>query len=230
MTKKAPSKFAAWQEANQVRRETIIDDYLGFLAKTRVKVRNPTDLADLVARHISEVEGEPCNKATLLRNPRYKTKILTYQAKSLAPGAKALNPRAVTDPTAKVLVTNAQLEAGNLKRELDRLNIYVTALEEQVDQLQSQGRQLPSPTTTADSASLLSNYEFRFIRTCQTLRSLLSHLNTVVQVDTSSQCILDRSKRRDNVIADKEVAGPFFEWLVAQGGLEVKGVGGGSNI
>ncbi|MCC7543960.1 MAG: hypothetical protein IT506_00530 [Aquabacterium sp.] len=231
MTAKAPSRFAAWQEAKQVRRETIIDDYLGFLAKTRVKVRNPTDLADLVAKHISEVEGEPCNKATLLRNARYKAKILTYQARSLVPGAKALNPRAVTDPTAKVLITSAQLESGNLKRELERLNIYVTSLEEQVDQLQRQGRQLPGPPDSAGSGAPLSDHEFRFVRTCQALRSLLSHLNMVVQVDTSTQRILDMSKRRDNIIVDKEVAGPFFEWLASQGGLELKAskqAGGGS--
>lgn len=233
MSTKAPSRFAAWQEANQVRRESIIDEYLGFLAKTRVKVRNVTDLADLVAKHISQVEGEPCNKSTLLRNARYKSKILSYQARSLAPGTKALNSRTVTDPTAKVLITSAQLESGNLKRELERLNIYVTSLEEQVDQFQSQGRQLPSPADTAESASTLSDYEFRFVRTCQALRSLLSHLNMVVQVDPSSQRILDMSKRRDNVLVDKEVAGPFFEWLGSQGGLEVKSgkkVGGGSKV
>jgi hypothetical protein len=215
MTTKVPSRFAAWQEANQVRREGIIDEYLAFLAKTRVKVRNPTDLADLVAKHISQVEGEPCNKATLLRNARYKAKILTYQARSLT-GTKTLNSRTVTDPTAKVLITSAQLESGNLKRELERLNIYVTSLEEQVDQLQSHGRKLPVPVEAADSASQLSDYEFRFVRTCQALRSLLSYLNVVVQVDPNSQRILDRSKRRDNVIVDKEVAGPFFEWLNSQ--------------
>jgi hypothetical protein len=39
------------------------------------------------------------------------------------------------------------------------------------------------------------------------------------------------SKRRDNIIVDKEVAGPFFEWLASQGGLELKAskqAGGGS--
>lgn len=216
MTAKNPSRFAAWQEAKQVRREAIIDDYLGFLAKTRVKVRNPTDLADLVAKHISEVEGEPCNKATLLRNARYKTKILTYQAKSLVPGTKALNPRSVTDPAAKMLITSAQLESGNLKRELERLNIYVMSLEEQVDRYQAQGRQLPSPTAEVNLGAQLSDYEYRFVRTCQALRSLLSHLNMVVQVDTDCQRILDMSKRRDNIIVDKEVAGPFFEWLASQ--------------
>lgn len=231
MTDKAPSRFAAWQEANQVRREKIIDEYLGFLAKTRVKVRNPTDLADLVAKHISQVEGEPCNKATLLRNARYKAKILSYQARSLTPGVQALNARTVTDPTAKMLITTAQLESGNLKRELERLNIYVKSLEEQIDQFQIQGRQLPSPAQAKDSKSQLPDFEYRFVRTCQALRSLISHLNMVVQVDPGSQRILDMSKRRDNVIVDKEVAGPFFEWLSSQGGVELKNdknFGGGS--
>lgn len=217
MTTKDTSKFAAWQEANQIRREAIIDEYLNFLAKTRIKVRNPTDLADLVAKHISQVEGKPCNKSTLLRNNRYKAKILFFQAKSLAPGAKALNSRSVTDPTAKALITNAQLESGNLKRELERLNIYVVSLEEQVDRLQSQGRQLPNPGLATEAANRLSDFEYRFARTCQALRSLLSHLNTVVQIEQNNWRIIDMSKRRDNIIVDKDVAGPFFEWLALQG-------------
>ena len=217
MTEKAPSKFAAWQEANQVRREKIIEEYLAFLEKTRVKVRTTTDLADLVAKHISQVEGEPCNKATLLRNARYKAKILTYQARSLTPGIKALSMRTVTDPAAKVLITSAQLESGNLKRELERLNIYVKSLEEQVDQLQSEGRKVLQTVAVADTKTHLSDYEFRFARTCQALRSLLGHMNTVVQIDPINQRILDMSKRRDNVIVDKEIASPFFEWLRSQG-------------
>ena len=218
MTTKDPSKFSAWQEANQIRREAIIDQYLQTLAKTRVKVRNPTDLADLVAQHISQVEAKPCNKSTLLRNNRYKAKILSYQAKSLAPGAKALNSRSVTDPTAKTLITNAQLESGNLKRELDRLNIYVVSLEEQVDRLQSQGRQLPNPGHATESVNGLSDFEYRFARTCQALMLLLNNLNTVVKIDPHSQRIIDMAARRkDATIVDKDVAGPFFEWLAQQG-------------
>jgi len=217
MTKKK-STFLAWQEANQVKREAIIDNYLAVLSKTRVKVKNPTALAVLVASHISQVEGEPCNRATLLRNDRYKAKLLSYQAMSLAPGSKSLNPRSVTDPTAKALLTTTQLETGNLKRELERLNIYVTSLEEQVDQFKSQGRQLSSPSNQENSAAKVSDFEFQFVRTCQALRSLVSYLNLVVELDIRSHCILDKSKRRNNVIVDAEVAGPYFEWLSAQGG------------
>ncbi len=216
MTAKDPSRFAAWQEANQVRREAIIDQYLVSFANTRVKVRNLTGLADLVAKHIAQVEGKECDKSTLLRNNRYKAKLLSYQARSLAPGTKALNSRNVTDPTAKALITGAQLETGNLKRELERLNIYVMSLEDQVDQFQSQVGKLPKPELSNESNNTLSDYEYRFIRTCQALRSLLSHLNIVVQIDKSNRRILDLSKRRDNVIVDQEVAGPFFDWLELQ--------------
>jgi len=212
MTKKQ-STFAAWQEANQVRRETIIDEYLGVLGKTRVKVRNPTALAELVASHISQVEGEPCDKATLMRNVRYKAKLLSYQAASLVAGTRSLSSRAVTDPTAKALITTSQLEAGNLKRELERLKIYATSLEEQVDQLQSKGH-LPPPAAGSEPAlTQLSDCEVRFIRTCQALRALLDHLSTIVLVDPSAQRILDASKRRNNVIVDQTLAAPFFEWL-----------------
>lgn len=217
MTAKVANRFSEWQEARQARREAIISEYLSFLGKTRIKVRNLTDLAELVARHISQIEGKPCNKSTLLRNVRYKARLLTFQARSLASGTKALSSRTVTDPTAKALVACAELESENLKRELQRLNIYATALEKQVDQLQSRGWQPPS--TAPESQTRLSDYEFRFIRTCQALRLLLNHLDRVVQIDLRSECILDMSKRRDNVIASKEVVAPFLEWLGAEGKL-----------
>lgn len=212
MTKRK-NTFAAWQEANQAKREAIIDEYLQVLAKTRVKVRNPTALAELVASHISQVEGEPCNKATLLRNDRYKAKLLSYHAKSLVPGSKGLNPRSVTDPTAKAIVTSSQLETANLRRELERLNVYVTSLEEQVDAAQNKRPSIPAPAAVEGDGAQVPDFEFRFIRTCQALRSVLDHLNLVVQVDIKTKCILDASKRRNNVIVDQALAGPFFDWL-----------------
>lgn len=217
MTPKGRSTFSSWQEENQVRRESIVSQYLDFLGKTRVKVRHPTHLADLVAKHISQVEGKPCAKSTLLRNARYKAKLLSYQATSIS-GIKSLGSRSVADATAKALVTSAELESGNLRRELERLKIYTSTLEEQLDDLQGQGRILPEAVPANEIATQLSEYEFRFIRTCQALRSLLSHLNLIVQVDPDNRRILDMSKRRNNVIVGEEVAGPFCDWLKSQGG------------
>ena len=214
---KNPSRFAAWQEANQARREALIDEYLRYLDKTRVRVRNPTDLADLVARHITQVEGAPCNKSTLMRNVRYKAKILTYQAQHMEPGSRSLNHRGISDPGAMALLTTKKLEASNLKREVERLNGYIKTLEEQLEHCRQQGgRPLPELTNTEveqGGVQRVSDYEFKFIRTCQALRSLVSHMNLVVGVDTNTQQILDKSKRRNNVIVDKDVAGPFVEWL-----------------
>jgi len=213
---KKPSRFAAWQEANQARREGIIDEYLQYLDKTRVKVRNATDLADLVARHITQVEGMPCNKATLMRNVRYKAKILTYQAQHLEPGVRTLEQQGLLDPGSKAVLATSKLEAGNLRREIERLNVYINSLESQLENARSRGgRQLPQDVSNGETvdAAPISDYEFKFIRTCQALRALLSHLNLVLEVDAVSKQILDRSKRRDNVIVDKEIAGPFIEWL-----------------
>lgn len=219
MNSTSENKFSAWQEANQVRREAILSVYLAFLAKTRVKVRNSTDLADLVARHISDVEGKPCNKSTLLRNIRYKAKILSYQAKNQNPGVKTLNSRDVSDPRAQALIASAQLECGNLRRELERLNAYTRSLEEEMDRLQSAGRMLPNlPVVASERTDRLAELEFQFVRTCQALRLLLDSFKSIVQLDPSGRRILDMSKRRNNVIVDQEMAAPFFDWLNQQGG------------
>ncbi|MFL9905873.1 hypothetical protein [Paraburkholderia sp. RL17-337-BIB-A] len=215
MTK--PSRFAVWQEANQTRREAIIDEYLLYLGKTRVKVRNATDLADLTARHIAQVEGAPCNKSTLMRNVRYKSKILTYQKQHLDTGSRLRVGRAITDPGAEALLVTKKLEAGNLKREVERLNIYIESLEEQVEQFKERkGLQSPERLTGESlppGQTAMSDYEFKFVRTCQALRAVLSHMSLTLEVDSSAQRILDRSKRRNNVVVDKELAGSFVEWL-----------------
>lgn len=213
---KNKNTFAGYQEAKQTGREAIMDEFLAYLKSTRIRAAHPTALADLVARHISTVQGKPCSTSTLMRNSRYKAKILTHQADQQSPGANALDKRTVKDPTARALMASSDLEASNLKRELERLRIYTTALEEEVDQQRSKGtRALPAPDVdgSARAAAGVSDAEFKFIRTCQALRSVVSHFSILMQLDTSERRILDTSKRRDNVIASKETAGPFFEWL-----------------
>lgn len=214
---KMPNRFAAWQEANQVRREVVIDEYLQYLDKTRVRVRNATDLADLVARHIAQVQGAPCNKATLMRNVRYKAKILTYQAQHLELGVRTLQNQVLIDPASKAVLTTSRLEVGNLKREIERLNVYIKSLEDQQEKSRMQARLQPPDARITEKLmvdeSHVTDYEFKFIRTCQALRTLLNHLDLVLEVEVASVQILDRSKRRNNVIVDKEIAGPFFEWL-----------------
>lgn len=216
MTK--PSKFAAWQEANQVRREQLIDEYLLYLSTSRVRPRNATDLADLVAKYIAAEEGAPCNKSTLMRNIRYKAKILTYQAQHLDAESRKQVHHRLGDPASTALLTTKKLEASNLKREVERLNIYIQSMEEELDRLQQRSprrRSEPAALEGQPGANQISDFEFKFIRTCQALRALLSHMNLVLEVDTKAQQILDKSKRRDNVIVDKEIAGPFIEWLTS---------------
>lgn len=212
------NSFAAWQEAKQVRREELVDEYLKYLAQTRVRVRHATDLADLVARHITTVEGTPCNKSTLMRNVRYKAKILTHQAR-LESGSQSLNPRCVKDPIAQALLTSTFLETGNLKREVERLNIYIGTLEGQLEHYNQESTPVRRIVKDDDAAEKFadgaSDFEFKFIRTCQSLRALLNDMNTILVVDIESAQILDRSKRRNNVVVSTELAGPFIEWLVA---------------
>lgn len=217
MKARPKSKFAPWQEANQTRREALIDDFLKVLGETRVRVKFITSLADLVARHITQVEGKPCNTATILRNVRYKAKLLSYQANCLVSGSAGVNRQNLRDPVANLAVVNSELVSGNLRRELERLQVYVTSLEEEIDQLKDKTGTISKLSNNASPKQDLSDFEFRFVRTCQALRLLLNHLNLVIKVDPISQQILDLSKRSGNVIVDKEIAGPFFEWLAVQG-------------
>lgn len=217
MTK--PSKFAAWQEANQTRRELLISEYLRYLRKTRVRCEFVTDLATLVAKHIEESEGAPCNRSTLLRNARYKAQLLSYMVRNRLPGSDGIDPNGIADPSARALITTGKLETSNLRRELERVNAYVGHLETQVEDYRLAGKpRVDLPKHSGGASPQISDYELKFVRTCQVVRTLLDHLQVAVEVDTAQRQILDRSKRRNNVIVGAELAGPFFDWLASNQG------------
>jgi hypothetical protein len=212
---KGKNTFAGWQESEQLAREEIIHNFLEYLRTTRIRAETVTALADLVARHIASVQGEPCSPSTLLRNKRYKSKLLTHQALLQAPGAKAIDRRSVTDPAAKALITTSELAESNLAREVERLRIYAASLESEIDMARNRTDSSVTPALSSSQREepLVSDAEFRFIKTCQALLSLVKHFELLVDLDTGSRRILDKSKRRDNVIVDKELSGAFFGWL-----------------
>lgn len=216
MKSKTSNKFTAWQESNQLRREELIDGYLDTLKESRVRFKHVTDLANYVARHLTTEEGKPCNKSTLLRNIRYKEKLLSHQNKVREPGSKIFNHNLSNVSDVKALIFSVQLECGNLRRERERLDIYIKSLEEQVDEFHSSPNKNRAKSSFQKPDEMkLPDFEYNYIRTCQTLRSLLSHLNTILEVDTNNYCIIDRSKRFNNIIVSEELAKPFVQWLKA---------------
>ncbi len=207
---KGRNTFEGYQEAKQERRETLIAEYLTHLGATRVKFPHVTALADMVAMHIANLEQRPCNKATLLRNRRYKSLLLTFMAARMAGGTNGLKLKDVTDEAAKALVATAQLETSNLRRDVQRLRAYVSQLEKK------QTSPLPADDKTSDELrKTLHVIQLKYTRACQALHALLQHSKNTLSVDMERMQIIDMARLRNNVVVDAEIAGPFFEWLAS---------------
>lgn len=190
--------FAGYQRDKVASRAAVIEEHLAVLAGRRTQFKFITDLAAAVAEKVGEVEGEPCNKATLLRNAAYKSKLLRYMADHCG----------ATDPLARAetaALTN-ELEAGNLRRENERLKAYIRTLERRLDsQGQAQAAALPAPA----DGQLVADHAL----TCKALATLLTTLNDFLVLDESG-AILDMSRRPSHrVVVDAKTAGPFKRWL-----------------
>jgi len=115
-----------------------------------------------------------------------------------------------TDPLAKaevVALTNG-LEAGNLRRENERLKAYIRTLERRAD-AQAVPPQIAAPP--ADGGPLLQDYAL----TCKALATLLTTLNDFLILDESG-AILDMSRRpSDRVVVDAKTAEAFVRWWKA---------------
>jgi hypothetical protein len=216
--KKGTNRFEVYQNQKQASRELLIRDFLVYLKSSRTRHPHVTALADFVAKHIAIKEGKPCNRATLLRNPRYKSMLLSHMADSLASGSKKLVLKDITDPKAQALALTFQLDASNLKRDNDRLSAYVAQLEGAIS---DSGKRVPVlESNMADSyQEKLYESQIQFALACQALQMVIRHLNSVVSIDMNSRQIIDLTKRVNNVIVNAEMAAGFFDWLDANRGI-----------
>lgn len=214
--------FKNYQEEKQSAREKIIVNHLSYLKTTRVRFKYITDLADILAREITIREGTSCNKATLLRNTRYKALLLNFMASQIGKGTKTIDRNAIVDDRAKALLLSAELEAGNGKHEIARLKMYIRSLESKLAEagqsttlFDVQNKANTNQTIEAESIRL------RFTLTCMALLAILNHYADLVKVDTQVEQIIDPSLRKNNVVVDESTAAPFFEWLRSQEGIGV---------
>jgi hypothetical protein len=214
--------FKNYQEAKQSARGEIIVDHLSYLKTTRVRFKYITDLADILAREITIREGTSCNKATLLRNNRYKALLLNFMASQIGNGTKTIDRNAIVDDRAKALLLSAELEAGNGKHEIARLKMYIRSLE---SKLAETGQSTTLFDAQNNSNAILTieaeSIRLSFTLTCKALLAILNHYSDLVKVDSQVEQIIDPSLRKNNVIVDESTAAPFFEWLRSQEGIGV---------
>jgi hypothetical protein len=215
--KKNRNTFEGYQEQKQADREELITKYLLFIKTTRIKIPHVTALAQLMAVYLAKEEGTPCSKSTLLRNSRYRALLLGFMANEF-PGIKKKGVSSTSDNQSALTVFTAELESNNLKRENERLKLYIGTLEGAGANKSAQPVALTKDSEQANE-QVLEALQMKFALTCQALHSLLRHLEDVVSLDGDSEQFIDRAKLRNNVIVDSRLASPFFEWLRLHAGI-----------
>jgi hypothetical protein len=208
--KRGRSTFEAFQEAKQVRRESFIRDYLEMLAASRVRFKYVTDLSQMVALHIAERESGRCNKSTLLRNKRYKALLLNYMVHRLPGGTKNVEARGISEEKAKALLVTAQLDVANFRREAERLRAHISLLERGATNVKILP---PKDQIESDLDGRLHSTHLKYTRTCQALYALLKHMESKGFSFIEDHCMVDKSRMRNNILVDSDIAAPFFEWL-----------------
>ena len=193
--------FAGYQQDKVASRTAVIEAHLTELSKRRTQFKYITDLAAALAEKVGEVEGVPCNRATLLRNVAYKAKLLRYMADHCG----------APDPLAKAEANamTTELEAGNLRRENERLKAYIRTLERRMD-TESRAGVVPALPST-DEGTMVRDYAL----TCKALATVLTELNTILAIGEDGAILdLSRSKSRQ-VLVDAKTAEPFARWWKA---------------
>ena len=205
--KRSANPFSEYQDKVVTEREGIIVRYLGSLRKTRAKFEYITDLAKAVAEQVVMAENAPCSFTTLLRNKRYKALLLNFMA--MRSGTDTVQ---VSDPAAQALVHTVELELGNVKRDNERLRIYINELEAQL--VEKQVAPLLPPVLHSDASEKLTKLTNDKAFACKALWLVLEHFKDLVSIDVDRGCIIDRSaSKRKSVIVEPETARVFLEWV-----------------
>lgn len=201
--KKVRSNCAKWQENCQDVRDSMIQNYLRMLRRTRVRVAYPTHLAKLIAIHLTEEQGSPCCASTIMRNPRYKAKVLSFMAHS---GSAKGTKDSASDEARKADNLKAQLEVSNLRNEVKRLGVYAASLEEQLSARRAAPQLAHAAMSRQDGEPWLAAAKHDFARTCQLMTAVLDYMKVTLEIDVQERVIRDRSKLRNNVVASSVLA------------------------
>lgn len=199
--------FARWQQAKQESRETLIRECLAELTRKRTRYDYITDLAEEVASYISQKEEKKCDRATILRNKRYKGPLLSFMAKSIEQGTDSINRKNMTEPKAEALVLAAEIGAENLRREVTRLKAYISDLEA------SKENSEPQRSNSPKTGDVIADIQRRHTLTCQALLAVLKHFDGLLRSDADAKRVMDASTRPHKVVVDEKLATPFFEWM-----------------
>jgi len=195
------SNFSKWQAQQQTGRVAHIRAFLKTLEQSRARFEHVTDLANFVARHLTEVQGKPCDKSTLLRNRNYKLLLLTFMTPS--PNAKAIaqsGPR--PGPEHQAALLSAELKAYNLSRKVERLE-------------KGEASKALVSSAPAAQAEVPNGYggQNDFVLTCQALLAVVKHFEGLLFADSDARRIVDRTARPHFIVVDDKEAKPFFDWL-----------------
>ncbi len=204
---KGANNFRGYQEEKQARREVAITSYLKVLKDKKARFKYITDLAKMIALHLTQVEGKVCTHGTLLRNARYKTILLSFMADEIRPGVQSVIGRFSDDPAVQSQLTHLQLANRILTNENQRLKRHIAVLGEEPKQAEMQTQRMKIDNE--------QDFEGKFIKTCQLLLRIHEYAKDFIEIDIGSARILDPAKRINNTIADGRLTQPFFDWLLA---------------
>lgn len=209
--------FKAFQEKKQSQRSELVSNYLESLKGKGISFPHITALAEVVARHVAGAERDACNKSTLLRNTRYRS-LLSEFLKPAKPGVQNFDLGNVVDNAFHAVVTTSKLEVVNLRRENERLKIYISGLE-RVDRNTGSATEADQVDLVETSRLSMEAAQIKYVTVCQALHSILEYMKNMVAADADAEQLVDLSKMRNNVIVDRRLAAPFFEWLRSNKGI-----------
>jgi hypothetical protein len=160
-------------------------------------------LAKFLARRISESEGEPFVSTTLLRNLDYRILLQEAFDFELKTGNRGKSPVSRSgELKLPAAVRQFQIENSNLKHENARLKARLSDLG---------GTGSVATSNQPISNEAMRPFEHDFVNTCNVLESVMSALEGFIKIDEQGR-LVDRSTRRDNVIAEARLVAPYLRW------------------
>lgn len=199
--------FEEYQDEKQSAREHLIRTRLQEINESGAHFKYLTDLAKSVATYVAEAQKKPCSHTTLLRNGRYKSLLQSHQKNDVPRGAKNAVINTELDPTTAAVITGLQLANRRLEADNRRLKIHLSVIENASTQVGT----LPASSTQPQ----LSDFEEKFIVTCQLIQRLIRHLDGIVKVDLDLYKLFDCVPRPHTVIADERFVTPYAKWVIS---------------
>lgn len=220
------NRFKKYQDDKVSARKEVIREYLRTLEKSKIRFDHITQLSEVVAAFVQEVQKAPCSSTTVTRNISYRSLLENFMRLPAGGGLRVNEEKQVEEIRNDVRLISADLENSALQAEVKRLKNFISKMHAVSGNSENTLRATEIESELARLQEKSRELDYELGLTCKAIDKLLEKGELYFEVDHVARIIVDRAIKRgpERTIVNEQLSRSYFRWLENRGDLNEENI------